>query len=124
MTKQTNSTKATKTATKGTAAALAALAPTKAPATPKAPKAPKAPTVATITIKGQPAKAYRTNSARAAYWALVQQYDGQPLTAFVAFAHANPPSTPKHGTLAGKAEPTMGWVQYFVREGVLALTSK
>lgn len=64
----------------------------------------------------------RANSARGAWLAALQQYNGKPLAAFVAHVTANHPSTPQKGKLAGKLEPVQGWVSWFTRQGVLTLT--
>lgn len=78
-----------------------------------------APTVATLAIVGKPAKAYR--GARAAWWVAIQAYNGKPVAAFCANCLANPPSTPQRGKLRGKCEPPQGWVQYFVRQGLVVV---
>ena len=77
------------------------------------------------TIKLNPkAKAnFRPGSARALYWQAIQQYNGQTVAAFTAACLANPPSTPAKGKLAGKVEPTAGWVSWFNRNGYLTLVN-
>lgn len=77
-----------------------------------------------IKVVGQPAKPYRANSARHAWWQAVQAHNGKPVSTFVAAVQANPPSTPTKGKLAGKVEPPAGWLGYFVRQGVVQLVNK
>jgi hypothetical protein len=91
---------------------IATLAPKAAP---KA--APAAP--ATLTIVGQPLKPYRTNSARALYWAAFNAHNGKPIATLAAHIAANPPSMPKVGKLANKAEPFSGWLSFFVTQGLI-----
>lgn len=66
-------------------------------------------------------KAPRASSARGAWLAMLQKYNGKPLADFVTACEKAPPSTPAKGKLAGKLEPVSGWVGYFVREKVLTL---
>ena len=89
------------------------MAAKKAPAR-KAQPAPKQPT---LQIIGQPAKPL--GGARGKWWAALQKYNGKPVAAFVTHVLANPPSTPKKGKLAGKCEPPAGWVNWFVRQGLV-----
>ena len=104
-------------------AAPAAAKPTApAAAKPTAPAAPAAPNTApqpVVTILRQPAKPFRQGSARALYWAAVQQYAGQPYPALQAGIAAAVPSTPKRGKLAGQQEPLTGWVAWFKAQGLL-----
>ena len=60
---------------------------------------------------------YRKNTARAAWWEFIQQYDGRQVASFVDDAQRQPPSTPKSGKLAGQAEPPMSWIRFFINEG-------
>jgi len=82
---------------------------------------------ATVQVQGlqltgaQPIKPYRAKTARALYWASIslQLAAGAVPTATIATAWlAAPPSTPRNGKLAGRAEPAAGWFAYFVRQGV------
>ena len=66
---------------------------------------------------------FRPNSARAAYWQAIQQYNGKTVAAFTKACMASPPSTPQRGKLKGKAEPTAGWVSWFNRNGYISLTN-
>lgn len=59
--------------------------------------------------------AYR--GARAAWYAVLVQYDGKPASDYLAACKANPPSLPKSGV----PEAPQGWLGYFVRTGVAAL---
>lgn len=67
---------------------------------------------------------FRDGSARALYWQAIQKYNGKPVADFVQACQENPPATPKRGKLAGKAEPTQGWVSWFARNGYIALADK
>lgn len=55
--------------------------------------------------------------ARAAWYAVLLQYDGQPVATWLQHCAANPPSMPQKGALAGKGEPPKGWLGWFVRNG-------
>jgi hypothetical protein len=81
--------------------------------------------MANQTIKLNPkAKAnFRQGTARAAYWQAIQAYNGKTVAAFTKHCMANPPSTPQRGKLAGKAEPTAGWVSWFNRNGYITLVN-
>ena len=57
------------------------------------------------------------SGARAAYAAAMQGFIGKPVSAFVAHVATNPPSMPKTGKLAGKAEPVAGWVSFLTKPG-------
>lgn len=61
------------------------------------------------------APSYKANSARANWWAVVQQYNGQPVAAFVAHVATKPPSLQPNGKYgkAGQVEPPMGWLRFF-----------
>ena len=72
-------------------------------------------------VKGVKAN-FRQGSARALYWAVIQQYNGKPVNAFAKAVTANPPSVPARGKLKGKQEPVTGWVSYFVRQGYITLS--
>ncbi len=74
-----------------------------------------------VTILRQPAKPFRQGSARALYWAAVQQYANQPYSALQAGIAAAVPSTPKRGKLAGQQEPLTGWVAWFKAQGLLVV---
>jgi hypothetical protein len=65
---------------------------------------------------------FRPGSARALYWQAITAYNGKPVNAFAKHVAASPPSVPKRGKLAGKAEPVQGWVSYFVRNGYITLS--
>ena len=72
-------------------------------------------------VKGVKAN-FRQGSARALYWAVIQQYNGKSVNAFAKAVTASPPSTPNRGKLKGKQEPVQGWVSYFVRNGYITLS--
>lgn len=55
--------------------------------------------------------------ARAAWYAVLLQYNGQPVATWLQHCAANPPSLPKSGV----AEKPSGWLAYFVRSGVAQL---
>ncbi len=84
---------------------------------------PAQPTTILKVVK-QPKPPYRATTARGLYWARVQSFNGQPVTALAKSIASNPPSTPKRGKLAGKCEPLSGWLAFFVRSGVITLTTK
>ena len=65
---------------------------------------------------------FRANTARAAYWDAIQEFNGKPLAEFVKAVASKPPSYPQRGKLKGKQEPVQGWVSFFVREGVIELS--
>ncbi len=77
-----------------------------------------------LKVLGQPEKPYRDGSARHAWWAAVQDYDGKPVSDFVAFVKTNPPSLQPKGKygIAGTVEPPMGWVKFFVNQGLVKLS--
>lgn len=56
--------------------------------------------------------------ARAAWYAVLVQHNGQPAAAYLAACKAVPPSLPKSGV----PEAPQGWLSYFVRTGVVTLT--
>ena len=68
---------------------------------------------AVLAVK--PGMQYR--GARAAWYAVLVQHNGQPAAAYLAACAANPPSVPKKGV----AENPQGWLRYFVRTGVATL---
>jgi hypothetical protein len=82
-------------------------------------EAPKSP--ALIVRLPKDYKAPRASSARGAWLAMLQKYNGKTLAEFTAACEKNPPSVPAKGKLAGKLEPVSGWVGYFQREKVLTL---
>ncbi len=59
-------------------------------------------------------KVANLRGARAAWYAVLQQHNGQPVAAFLAATAATPPSVPKSGV----AENPSGWLRYFVRSGI------
>lgn len=71
-----------------------------------------------VTAKGK-AATYR--GARAAVHAFVLNYNGKSVQQFCTAYLANPPSTPKKGKLAKQPEPPMGWLRFFVSQGVISL---
>ena len=109
-------------ATKSKAKAAPKSAPKAAPKAKAkaAPNAKAAPTTGPVlTVVAQPPKPFR--GARGAWWAAVQAHNGKPVAAFVAAVLATPPSTPKVGKLANKVEPPAGWVNWFVRQGLVTI---
>jgi AICAR transformylase/IMP cyclohydrolase PurH len=60
--------------------------------------------------------------ARAAWYAVLTQYNGQPAAAYLAHCAANPPSLPTKGKHAGTAEKPTGWLAWFVRNGYATLS--
>ena len=72
-------------------------------------------------VKGVKAN-FRQGSARALYWAVIQQYNGKSVNAFAKAVTASPPSTPNRGKLKGRQEPVTGWVSYFVRNGYITIS--
>ena len=69
----------------------------------------------TPVLAANPAFKGNYSGARAAYQAAMAGFIGKPVSAFVAHATANPPSMPKTGKLAGKAEPVAGWVSFLTK---------
>ncbi len=71
-------------------------------------------------LKVKQGQKYR--GARAAWYERLCQYDGKPVTEFLANVESNRPSNygarSKH---AGQPEPTPGWLRFFVRTGVAEL---
>ena len=65
---------------------------------------------------------FRANTARAAYWEVMQKFNGKTLDSYVKEVTANTPSYPKRGKLTGKQEPVQGWVSFFQREGLIELS--
>lgn len=55
--------------------------------------------------------------ARAAWYAVLLQYNGKPVAEFLAACTANPPSLPK----SLKAENPTGWLGWFKRQGIAAV---
>lgn len=76
-----------------------------------------------IAINPKAKANFRAGTARAAYWQAIQGYNGKTVAAFTKHCMANPPSTPARGKLAGKAEPTAGWVSWFTRNGYITVTN-
>tara|TARA_R110000823_G_scaffold261229_4_gene381937 strand:- start:103 stop:372 length:270 start_codon:yes stop_codon:yes gene_type:complete len=77
----------------------------------------------TVKVISQP-RAYRVGSARALYWHTINSFNGKPLAELTAAVTANPPSLPTKGKHAGVAEPFKGWLNFFIRNGNLKLTTK
>lgn len=80
---------------------------------------------ATVTSKGtakpQVISVTKANvkfrGARAAWHAVLVQYNGKPAGDFLAHCTKSPPSIPKSGV----AEPASGWLRYFLRSGIAEL---
>jgi len=70
------------------------------------------------------APTYKAGSARAVWFDLVAQFDGQPLAAFVAHATLNPPSLPTKGKAAGKLESVPGWARWFAKQGLVNIIAQ
>lgn len=88
--------------------------------TAKTTAAPKPAKPTLVKILAQPAKPYRTNSARHLYWQACQQYNGKPLSELVA-ALENPKTCPLVSPKRGAPEPGKGWVAFYQRSGMLGL---
>lgn len=82
--------------------------------------APAAKTVVLQVVK-QPAKPFRTGSARDLYWQAVQAHNGKPLAELAAAVAKTPPSTPAKGKLAGQVEPLSGWLSWFKAQGLITI---
>lgn len=80
--------------------------------------------VATIVVNKTEAKKASFRGARAAWLAELVKYDGKPLDSFCTAVQKEPPSTPKTGKFAGKCEPPMGWIRFFVRQGLIQIQDK
>lgn len=76
---------------------------------------PAAATILHLQVK--PGVAYR--GARAAWYAVLLQHNGQPASAYLLACKATPPSVPKSGV----PEAPQGWLAYFVRTGVATLVA-
>ena len=76
---------------------------------------------AVIQVQRQPAKAFRTGSARDLYWLAVQAHNGKPVAELVASVKAAPPSVPGRGKLAGQQEPLSGWLSWFAKQGLITI---
>jgi len=61
----------------------------------------------------------KLRGAREAWYALLKQHDGKPVSEFYAAAKASPPALTKAGT----AEDPRGWMRWFLREKVAELRS-
>lgn len=92
-----------------------------APTAPAAPVATTTVQAATTVVAGKAAPGILAvkpgvalRGARAAWYATLLQYNGQPVAAFLAACAAAPPSTPKSGV----AEKPQGWLGWFVRSGI------
>jgi len=57
--------------------------------------------------------------ARANWYAVLLQHNGQPAAAYLATCKATPPSLPKSGV----AEKPQGWLSWFLRHGVATLVA-
>ena len=122
--------KATKTATNSKVAPKAKKPVTRKPAQSQpATQAKAAPKKAIAKAIGGPrirvdmdaAKKAQYRGARAAWLERLVEWDGQPLVTFKEQVQLDPPSTPKTGKWAGKCEPPMGWVKFFMREQIVKL---
>ena len=80
--------------------------------------------VLTIKVNTTEAKKAKFRGARADWLEAIQSYNGKPVAAFCEHVLANPPSTPKTGKYAGQCEPPMGWVRFFIRQGLIETISK
>lgn len=96
---------------KGKGAATAAPATAVLPGPVTLPTQPAVPQV--LAVKA--GLSYR--GARAAWYAVLVQYNGQPGNAYLAACAATPPSLPK----SGRPEAPSGWLRYFVRTGACTL---
>ncbi len=81
-------------------------------------------TVPTIKVNKKEADKASYRGARAAWLEALVKADGKTLAAFTEAVLAAPPSTPKTGKHAGKCEPPMGWVNFFVREAIVEIVNK
>jgi hypothetical protein len=93
----------------------AAAVVTAAGAVPAIVLAGKGATAKPAMLQVKPGQAYR--GARAAWYGVLLQYNGQAANAYLAHCVAMPPSLPK----SGKVENPSGWLRYFVRTGVATL---
>jgi hypothetical protein len=92
--------------------------PTATVATVQAGAAPKAATGTIAVLKaGMP---YR--GARAAWYAVLTQYNGKPYAEFLAHVTTHRPSVyGPRSRMAGQPEPIPGWVGFFTRNGIVAV---
>lgn len=74
-------------------------------------------TTAAATLQLVAGAKVNLRGARAAWYAVLVQYQGQPAAAYLAHCTTTPPSLPK----SGKAEPAQGWLRWFVANGYATL---
>lgn len=98
------------------AAPVAATAPVAAAVLPGPVTLPTQPAVPQVLVV-KAGLTYR--GARASWYAVLLQYNGQPGNAYLAACAAKAPSLPK----SGRAEAPSGWLRYFVRTGACTLAA-
>jgi hypothetical protein len=76
----------------------------------------------TIQVNATHPGAAALKGARAAWYAVLVQHNGQPASAYLAACTANPPSLPQRGKNAGKPEPASGWLGWFARHGYCTIS--
>lgn len=96
-------------------------AATKATPKPKAQNGSTAAPSAKLQFNKDAASKVNFRGARAAWLEELANWDGKEVTAFCKHVQDNPPSTPKTGKYANKCEPPMGWVRWFVRNGIVTI---
>lgn len=99
-------------------AAAAASAPSAtASATPASAPASKPAVVSKVVGVLQVKAGQNFRGARAAWYAVLQAYDGKPAQTYLEETAKVPPSLPK----SGRAENPSGWLRYWVRTGVATI---
>jgi hypothetical protein len=70
-----------------------------------------------IKIKAQPERPFKEETARAAWWEVIQKHDGKDTEALEKSVKRKAPAK----TSKGKVEAPAGWLSYFKREGLIEL---
>ena len=70
-----------------------------------------------IQLIAKNAPTYKKDTARDKWFKAVRKHEGKSVDVFIKSATKNPPALKKDG----KAEAPHGWLNYFVREGVVKL---
>lgn len=73
-----------------------------------------------IQLIAKNAPTYKKDTARDKWFKAVLKHEGKSTNTFLKAAEKYPPTLKKDGT----AEAPRGWLNYFVREGVVKLSAK